>query len=532
MRSRTLTTDDVIGRLTDQNVSWVQRGAAPTGDDRHVVEQIRRSLTCSLPLVRSALDRGNVDCLVVPGGVYGTSGLFLNEAKARGCRVATFDTDRRIAQICVDGVAAQNGDIPMAFHSLWNADRDVRQEAVKVAMAEFRDRSANRDQYGFQVLPARQSDRYADGCVLIPLNVEWDTAALGRHVHFESTADWLISTVSAVLDQDAGPVVVRQHPSERRPLQRSKLDVAALLRRRFGEDPRCQFVAADDPVSSYDLLRAARLVLPFVSTIGIEAAAMGKPVLIAGACYYTDLGFVWSAGSREEYFDLLHRGLRGDLTLRPDQAERAWLCYYLTAVRNRVLTDFTPHPDDFWTWCQRPFPSLLSDPAMVDILEAIDTGVPISLLRHARASSAYHCAPDGPTGPDPGSRGPRSPHLPRGGCPSLGETVEITISLWASCVARERSAIRRRVNGGILEAAGEGYGADRRSSSRPGRTLFCRCRNRNKPQRRSRYRAEADFGGRGRWCGRSEIPEAHCRCRVQPRGTGQTPRKPVWQDER
>ena len=149
---------DAIGRLTDQNVSWVLRGAAPTGDDRHVVEQIRRSLTRSLPLVKSALDRGNVDCLVVPGGVYGTSGLFLNEAKARGCRVATFDTDRHIAQICVDGVAAQNGDIPMAFHSLWNSDRDVRQEAVKVAMAEFRDRSANRDDYGFQVLPARKSE--------------------------------------------------------------------------------------------------------------------------------------------------------------------------------------------------------------------------------------------------------------------------------------------------------------------------------------------------------------------------------------
>ena len=159
--------------------------------------------------------------------------------------------------------------------------------------------------YGFQMLPAGKSSRYADGCVLIPLNVEWDTAALGRHVHFKSTTEWLISTIGAVLEQNAGPVVVRQHPSERRPLQRSKLDVAALLRESFGQDPRCQFVAADDPVSSYDLLRAARLVLPFVSTIGIEAAAMGKPVLIAGACYYTDLGFVWSAGSREEYFDLL-----------------------------------------------------------------------------------------------------------------------------------------------------------------------------------------------------------------------------------
>ena len=379
---------DAIDRLTDQNVSWLLRGAAPTADDRHVVEQIRSSLARSLPLIRTALGHGNVDCLVVPGGVYGSSGVFLNEAKARGCRVATFDTDRRIAQICVDGVAAQNGDIAMAFHLLWNADRHVRQQAVQVAKAELGDRSANRDEYGFQALPATRAGQSPDGCVLIPLNVEWDTAALGRHTHFESTADWLISTVSAVLDQDAGPVVVRQHPSERRLLQRSKLDVAALLDRTFGDDPRCRFVAADDPVSSYDLLRSARLVLPFVSTIGIEAAAIGKPVLISGFCYYADLGFVWSAGSREEYFDLLLRGVSGDLPLRPDQVERAWLCYYLTAVRNRVSTDFTPHPDDFWTWCQRPFSSLLSEPAVADILEAIDTGVPISLLRHARCLTA------------------------------------------------------------------------------------------------------------------------------------------------
>jgi hypothetical protein len=375
---------DLIRRLTDQNVSWVLRGAPPTGDHHVLVERIRLSLTRSLPFVKSALDRCDADCLLVPGGVYGTSGLFLHEARARGFRVATFDTDRRIAQICADGIAAQNGDIPTAFQLLRNADSEVRQEAVDVAVAEFQDRRANRDQYGFQVLPATKSDQYPDGCVLIPLNVEWDTAALGRHGHFDDTADWLVSTIDAVLAEDAGPVVVRQHPSERRPLQRSHLDVGGLLRRTFGDDPRCRFVAAEDAVNSYDLLSAARLVLPFVSTIGIEAAAMGKPVLISGACYYADLGFVWSAGSREDYFDLLRRGLRGDLTLRPDQVEHAWLCYYLIAVRNRVVTDFTPHPDDFWTWCQRPFRSLLSDPAVVDILDAIETGVPISILRHTR----------------------------------------------------------------------------------------------------------------------------------------------------
>jgi len=381
-----LTPEDgpLIESLTNQNVTWSLRGRAPTEQQQGVVNRIRSSLTRSLPLVRNVLERTDVDYLVVPGGVYGTSGLFVHEAGARGCRVATFDTDRRIAQICSSGVAAQNGDIPRAFHVLWESGERVRTEAIDIARAEYQSRVDNSDSYGFQALAANGlAVGFHDG-VLIPLNVEWDTAALGRHVHFTNTVDWVTSTVEWILDRDAGPVIVRQHPSERRTLQRSQLDMASALRERFGDDPRCRFVAADDPISSYDLLQSARLVLPFVSTIAMEAAAIGKPVLISGAGYYANLGFVWSAATRQEYFELLDRGLRGELPLLPDQSDRAWACYYLAAVRNRVSTDFTPHPDDFWTWCRRTPASLFSDPEVLDILEALDTDTPISLLRHLR----------------------------------------------------------------------------------------------------------------------------------------------------
>ena len=384
-----LTTADepLVERLTDQNVTWSMRGALPTERHQRLGEEVRSSLRSSLPLIRTVLDRTPLDCLVIPGGVYGTSGLFLHEARARGCRVATFDTDRRIAQICVDGVAAQNGDIPRAFDTLWGSGEAVRKAAIAVAVAEFESRIDSRDGYGFQALPA--SGAPADGSeigVLMPMNVEWDTAALGRHVHFASTVDWITSTITTILERDAGPVVVRQHPSERRPLQRSQLDIESVLRDRFGDDPRCRFVAADEPVNSYDLLRSARLVLPYVSTIAIEAAAIGKPVLISGAGYFAGLGFVWSATSRDEYFELLDRGLQGDLEPLPDQSDRAWICYYLTAVRNRIYTDFTPHPDDFWNWCRRPPDGLFADPEVSDILEAIDRNVPVSLIRHDRFS--------------------------------------------------------------------------------------------------------------------------------------------------
>jgi hypothetical protein len=317
--------------------------------------------------------------------VYGTSGLFLHEARRRGCRVATFDVDLHVAQLCVDGIAANGDDLPRAFDTLWNVGAAERLDAISAAQDELRSRAASTDGYGFQAVPERGATAAAEGSVLIPMNVEWDTAALGKHVHFVSTVDWITSTVAAILDERAGPVIVRQHPSERRRVQRSKLDVGSALRDRFGDDPQLRFVAAEDPVSTYDLLHSARLVLPFVSTIAIEAAALGKPVLVSGKSYFADLGFVRTAQSRDDYFALLRRGLRGELDLLPDQRDRAWICYYLAAVRNRIETDFTAHPDDFWSWVRREPDTLFDEPAVSDILEAIDSNVPVSLLRHQRS---------------------------------------------------------------------------------------------------------------------------------------------------
>ena len=49
-------------------------------------------------------------------------------------------------------------------------------------------------------------------------------------------------------------------------------------------------IPADSPVGSYRLLEASEKVLTFGSTIGIEAVYWGKPSVLAGPCYYRDLG--------------------------------------------------------------------------------------------------------------------------------------------------------------------------------------------------------------------------------------------------
>ena len=373
---------DMLARL---NLTWTLRGARPSAESAPLLRKFRDSLNSSLPRIRATLDRLDADLVFLTGGVYGTSGVFRLVAAEQGCRVATYDGPPTIAKIAVDGVAAQSTDIPRAFAALWDSSEETRHEARKFAQEEFELRQAGRDRHSTQVVPSRSTSNAQDS-VLMPLNSEWDTAALGKHACFADTVDWVTATITEVLQLDAGPVVVRQHPAERR--KNPQLDVASILLDHFGDDPRVRFVAADDPVSTYDLIRSARLVLPFVSTIGIESAAMGKTVIVSGSAYYADLGFVRAAKSRDEYLDLVRRGVGGTLPLLPDQTDRAWLCYYLATICNPVPTNFTAHASDFAEWCRRAPDELFADPAVSDLLEALDRDIPLSLLRHARLASS------------------------------------------------------------------------------------------------------------------------------------------------
>jgi hypothetical protein len=320
------------------------------------------------------------------GGICGTSGLFRLASEEAGIRVATFDGTFGVVQICVDGIAAQQTDIPAALRELEDAAPPILDWARGEAQEAFRRRVEGRDEAAYQVVPPQENGIAASADIVVPMNIEWDTAALGRHTIFENTVDWVTRTVEYVLAESHQTIAVRRHPAERKRYDHSRLDIGALLLERFGRNPRLQVVAPDEPVNTYELVQSAAVVLPFASTIGIEAAAMGKVVLVSGASCYSDLGFVWKASSREEYFGLLGDALRGELQLKPRQIDRAWLCYYLTPVCNRVWTDFTPAPgdSDFWKWVVRDPEELFADPAVADMITALEEHRPLSLVRHTR----------------------------------------------------------------------------------------------------------------------------------------------------
>jgi hypothetical protein len=81
-----------------------------------------------------------------------------------------------------------------------------------------------------------------------------------------------------------------------------------------------------EKINTYDILEIASLGLAYTTTVGLEMAMRGAPVIVAGNTHYRGRGFTYEPSSWDEYYDLLEKIL-SDLPghrLNPEQVETAW----------------------------------------------------------------------------------------------------------------------------------------------------------------------------------------------------------------
>jgi hypothetical protein len=164
--------------------------------------------------------------------------------------------------------------------------------------------------------------------VLLAANVIGDSLTLGRQVFTNNMTEWLERTVKDFAGRPEAQLVVRIHPGERYTQGPSVADV---VRRALPEVPEhIHLVAADDPTNTYDLVEIADLGLVYTTTVGMEMAMSGVPVIVIGQTHYREKGFSLDPGSWEAYFKLLEQILAGprEHRLSRQQVECAWSYAY------------------------------------------------------------------------------------------------------------------------------------------------------------------------------------------------------------
>ena len=372
----------LIENLASWNAIWALRGEV-VDDGRAAIEARNAAkLGEAFAPIAAVFDQTSPDLMFIPGGIFGTSGLWAHFARAKAVRVASFDNGGLGTWvIAADGLACHHGDIARAVEIF---DREMepaeRAEAIALAASEIAARRQGTDLFSYQIKGAGSGSRAYDDAVLIALNSSWDSAALGVHEVFESNTQWIVETVRHLLENTQTPVVVRQHPAERFAEAATSDNYGALLQTHFGEHPRLHFIAATDPINTYAILEQVRAVIVHSSTIGTDAASMGLPVITSSNAYFSGIGFASKARTREEYFALIDRACASELAIDARRKDLALLCYFTAQVANWVRSDF--NPGDVRNWHGKPLAHWLAEPATRRMLTAIRDNCPVAVLNH------------------------------------------------------------------------------------------------------------------------------------------------------
>ena len=165
--------------------------------------------------------------------------------------------------------------------------------------------------------------------VLLATNVLGDSLTLGRQVFSRSMAEWIERTVRFFADREDVQLVIRVHPGETLTHGTSMVDV---IQAELDEIPgHIRLVKPEEKVNTYDLLELADLGLVYTTTVGLEMAMRGIPVIVAGQTHYRSRGFTYDPDTWENYFDVL-QGLLDGLKagrLTQVQVQKAWRYAYL-----------------------------------------------------------------------------------------------------------------------------------------------------------------------------------------------------------
>ena len=149
--------------------------------------------------------------------------------------------------------------------------------------------------------------------VLLATNVLGDSLTLGRQVFSQSMAEWIARTVQYFAGRPDVQLVIRIHPGEVLTHGQSMADVVRQVLPRLPEHIR--LIGPKEKVNTYDLIEVADLGLVYTTTVGMEMAMYGVPVIVSGQTHYRGRGFTYDPDSWVTYFKLLGQML--EQTRRP-----------------------------------------------------------------------------------------------------------------------------------------------------------------------------------------------------------------------
>lgn len=347
-------------------------GFLPGDNEReNVAENI---LTNALMYIKSFFNIHKFESINILAGIGNHRAMYSYYAKKLGIRVSTYDNYSSGKMVySTDGVSAHIEDVNKVIKGEY-FNLDEKKKLLQFAKKNFEKRkkaTINDGGYNYQITGYKDTIKPYD--IIIPLNISYDASALQRERIFSDYIDWLEQTLEFIMENTNASVMIREHPAQNLEIQcifpdlKKKLSVI----KKYGE--RIFLAVASENINTYQYLEQCKLVLPYTSTVGLEAVISGKNVITHTNVYYNDIGVVFNARNKQEYFDAIlyyleHTKLSDDINI-----DNAYLAYFYMMNISFESVYYMYNT----SWMKMSLNELSQVPEVKWVVAAVGSGIPI-----------------------------------------------------------------------------------------------------------------------------------------------------------
>ena len=281
-----------LGRLCGPSARWLLRRHDLAADPgaRALLQRFIMGAASLATSFRALIGELKPRALVVYNGAFYGEATVAAVARQHGVRVVSHEIGWVPGRMFIASDDATRYRIPLPEGYAPSAAEDIRfdEYLARRFRGDFR-MGATRFWPEMLSLPPALQARMAgfQHVVTVFSNVVFDTSQIYANTVFDGMFAWLEATLELAAKRPETLFVVRAHPDEF--LKQSLETVASWLQQHPARGlPNVALIPADEYVSSYDLIRASKLVVVYNSTIGLEAMILGKPVVCGGHTRYLD----------------------------------------------------------------------------------------------------------------------------------------------------------------------------------------------------------------------------------------------------
>ena len=372
-----------VERLVEFNLIWqnARRDEMLHIDINDRENLYRTILKDNLASIKAFFEKNRFDFLNVISGIHKSKGLYTWEGKRYGIKVSSYDGSAAgHATVCATNLPCGHHYDIVRIIKEDMLNEDLKKQVVEKMKELFQNRiKATIDQggYNFQLASeVSENQKYYD--VVMPLNINCDSAALGLDRVFSNEKEWIIETVDYILKNTDATIIIREHPCITTSTwgDTHMVRYANLIKELFDTD-RVYFCEGNEAINTYRMIEQSKVVLPYTSTVGIEATLMDKTVITHTNVYYADLGFVYNAKSKEEYFGLIKGIVDGEISSKEFDKDIPYIALY-DKLNCTIKTEFLEFLDG---WMECTLNELVKLDGVEDLMKIFGDGIPTLITK-------------------------------------------------------------------------------------------------------------------------------------------------------